>query len=92
MKLPFFPTHPAANHRERIQQLPKKHAEREKRAEISALWAGHERFLNCTVERKRSLGAKKFKFCKKMSSQDYQVEYFLYVVTVCPKLFKSFSN
>lgn len=44
MKLPFFPTRPAANHRERVQQLPKKHAEREKRAEISALWAGHERY------------------------------------------------
>ena len=49
-------------------------------------------FLNCTVECKRSLGAKKFKFSKKMFSQDYQVGYFLYVVTVSPKLFKSFSN
>lgn len=49
-------------------------------------------FLNCTVECKRSLSAKKFKFCKKMFSQDYQVGYFLYVVTVSPKLFKSFSN
>lgn len=38
MKLLFFPTHPAANRREASSAVvQKKHAEREKREEISAL-------------------------------------------------------
>lgn len=45
MKLPFFPTHPAANRREASSAVvQKKHAEREKREEISALGPVHERY------------------------------------------------
>lgn len=77
----------------RVQQLFRRNMQSVKNERKSVLSVRPRAlFLNCTVECKRSLGAKKFKFSKKMFSQDYQVGYFLYVVTVSPKLFKSFSN
>lgn len=77
----------------RVQQLFRRNMQSVKNERKSVLSVRPRAlFLNCTVECKRSLSAKKFKFRKKMFSQDYQVGYFLYVVTVSPKLFKSFPN